>query len=164
MLTWKQSDKDLGRIKSNLVDLGYHFPKQMMLASMLTPARKKTYLLNWLCTCLLWISQVNVHQPTKFLSPQMWRDFLNTIDTDQPNQLTSTKSALRKSAVWNILGDQIIQSAQGLAGVLEEVMWQGMQVRILSFLDPYLSIHVLCRFNVHLFQIHLHVVPSMRTV
>ncbi|KAL4061835.1 hypothetical protein J3A83DRAFT_4196225 [Scleroderma citrinum] len=115
---WKQADKDLERIKSDLVDPGYCFPKPTILASMLTSARKKTYLFNWLSTCSLWISQVNVHQPTKFLFPQMWRDFLNTIDTNQPNQPASTKSALRNwqfGIFW------------GLAEAPEEVMWQGMQ-------------------------------------
>ncbi|KAL4066233.1 hypothetical protein V8B97DRAFT_2025524 [Scleroderma yunnanense] len=125
----EQADKDLERIKSDLIDPGYHFSKPTILASVLTSARKKTYLFNWLSTCSLWISQVNVHQPTKFLFPQMWRDFLNTIDTNQPNQPASTKSALRTLAVWDILGDHIIQLAQGLAEAPEEVMWQEMQIR-----------------------------------
>ncbi|KAL4063385.1 hypothetical protein V8B97DRAFT_1876851, partial [Scleroderma yunnanense] len=166
---WKQADKDLERIKSDLVDPGYCFPKPTILASMLTSARKKTYLFNWLSTCSLWISQVNVHQPTKFLFPQMWRDFLNTIDTNQPNQPASTKSALRTLAVWDILGDHIIQLAQGLAEAPEEVMWQGMQVRVLSFLDPYLSIHSLLwelyelNFCYELYPLDQAIIPHLWT-
>ncbi|KAL4061985.1 hypothetical protein J3A83DRAFT_4196234 [Scleroderma citrinum] len=122
----KWEELDLAEI---LKPHSYHFSKPTILASVLTSARKKTYLFNWLSTCSLWISQVNVHQPTKFLFPQMWRDFLNTIDTNQPNQPASTKSALRTLAVWDILGDHIIQLAQGLAEAPEEVMWQEMQIR-----------------------------------
>ena len=68
----------------------------------------------------LWINQVNIRLSTKFLSPQMWRDFLNTIDADH---LALMKSASMKLAVWNVLGEHIIQSAQGLAGAPEEIMW-----------------------------------------
>ena len=124
---WKQADKHSERIKSDLVDPGYRFPKPTVLVNVSTPARKKTYLLNWLSARPLWINQVDVRPPTKFPSPQMWRDFLNTVDTDH---LASTKSASTKLAVRNILGDHIIQSAQGLAGAPEEILWRGMQVRI----------------------------------
>ena len=134
MLAWKQADKVLERIKPNLVDPSYHFPKPMILVNVLTPVRKKTYLLNWLSACPLWINQVNICPLTKFLSPQMWRDFLNTIDADH---LALTKSASMKLAVRNILGEHIIQSAQGLAGAPEEIMWQGIQVRVSSLSVPY---------------------------
>ncbi|KAI6096645.1 hypothetical protein F5141DRAFT_1011866 [Pisolithus sp. B1] len=88
------------------------------------PERKKTYLLNWLSAHLHWINQVDICPPSKFPSPQMWRDFLNTIDTDP---LPSTKTASTKLAVQDILGEAIINSAQGLAGAPQEIMWRGMQ-------------------------------------
>ncbi|KAI6103143.1 hypothetical protein EV401DRAFT_1875576 [Pisolithus croceorrhizus] len=80
---------NLQRIKSGVVDPGYHFPKPTLFVNVSMPERKKTYLLNWLSDHLLWINQVDIHPPSKFPSPQMWRDFLNTIDTDP---LPSTKT------------------------------------------------------------------------
>ncbi|KAI6151392.1 hypothetical protein EDD17DRAFT_1423780, partial [Pisolithus thermaeus] len=103
---------------------GYHFPKPMLFVNVSTPEKKKTYLLNWLSAHPLWISQVNIHLLSKFPSPQMWRDFLNTIDTDP---LPSTKTASMKLAMWDILGEAIINSAQGLTGAPQEITWQGMQ-------------------------------------
>ncbi|KAI6146022.1 hypothetical protein BKA82DRAFT_33577 [Pisolithus tinctorius] len=47
-----------------------------------------------------------------------------------------SQTALRKSAVWDILGEGIINSAQGLAGAPEEITWRGMQVKISSLLNP----------------------------
>ncbi|KAI6010247.1 hypothetical protein BKA83DRAFT_4503680 [Pisolithus microcarpus] len=95
--------------------------------------QKKTYLFNWLSACPLWISQVSVCSPSKFPSPQIWRDFLNTIDMDQPS---STRSASTKLAVQDILGENIIHVAQGYAGAPEEIEWQGMQVQVSSLSDP----------------------------
>ncbi|KAI6102148.1 hypothetical protein F5141DRAFT_1008308 [Pisolithus sp. B1] len=115
---------NLQRIKSGVVDPGYHFPKPTLFVNVSTPERKKTYLLNWLSACPLWINQVDICPPSKFPSLQMWRDFLNTIDTDP---LPSTKTVSTKLAVRDILGEAIINSAQGLAGAPQEIMWQGMQ-------------------------------------
>ncbi|KAI6160122.1 hypothetical protein EDD17DRAFT_1485465 [Pisolithus thermaeus] len=80
---------NLERIKSGIVDPGYRFLKPMLFVNVSMPERKKTYLLNWLSACPLWINQVDIHPPSKFPSPQMQRDFLNTIDTDP---LPSTKT------------------------------------------------------------------------
>ncbi|KIK22969.1 hypothetical protein PISMIDRAFT_45968, partial [Pisolithus microcarpus 441] len=116
----------------------YCFLKPMLFVNVSTPERKKTYLLNWLSAHPLWISQVDIGPPLRFLSPQMWRDFLNTIDTDP---LPSTKTALTKLAMWDILGEAIINLAQGLAGAPQDITWQGMQgsitlVPISSLSDP----------------------------
>ncbi|KAI6167671.1 hypothetical protein EDD17DRAFT_1467246 [Pisolithus thermaeus] len=109
---------------SGVVDPGYRFPKPMLFVNVSTPEKKKTYLLNWLSARPLWISQVDICPPSKFPSPQMWRDFLNTIDTDP---LPSTKTVSMKLAVQDILGEAIINSAQGLTGAPQEITWQGMQ-------------------------------------
>ncbi|KAI5996807.1 hypothetical protein EDC04DRAFT_2585246 [Pisolithus marmoratus] len=100
------------------MDLGYHFLKPMLFVNVSMLDRKKTYLLSWLSAHPLWISQVNVCLPLKFLSPQMWRDFLNTINTAP---LPSTKSVSTKLAVQDILGDAVINSAQGLAEAPQEI-------------------------------------------
>ncbi|KAL4069522.1 hypothetical protein J3A83DRAFT_4189287 [Scleroderma citrinum] len=64
----------------------------------------------------------------------MWRHFLNTID---PSQLSSTKSASSKLVVLDILGENIVQvAAKGLAEAWEEIVWQGMQVQVSSLSDP----------------------------
>ncbi|KAI6038356.1 hypothetical protein EDC04DRAFT_2896525 [Pisolithus marmoratus] len=111
--TWWEADTNLQRIKSGVMDPGYCFPKPMLFVNVSIPEKKKTYLLNWLSAHLLWISQVDIHLQSKFPSPQMWRDFLNTIDTDP---LPSTKTASTKLAMQDILGQAIINSAQGLIG------------------------------------------------
>ncbi|KAI6019754.1 hypothetical protein F5J12DRAFT_780850 [Pisolithus orientalis] len=103
---WREANKNSQRVSSGLMDPGYHFPKPMLFVNVSTP---------------------------EFPSPQMWRDFLNTINTDP---LPSTQTALRKLVVQDILGEGIINSAQGLAGAPEEITWQGMQVKILSLLNP----------------------------
>ncbi|KAI6147067.1 hypothetical protein BKA82DRAFT_4015203 [Pisolithus tinctorius] len=126
---WREADKNLQRVSSSLMDPGYRFLKPTLFVNVSTPEQKKIYLFNWLSACALWISQVDLHSPSRFPSPQMWRDFLNTIDT---NPLPSTQTALRKSAVWDILGEGIINSAQGLAGAPEEITWQGMQLYTLD--------------------------------
>ncbi|KAI6160560.1 hypothetical protein EDD17DRAFT_1484013 [Pisolithus thermaeus] len=119
------------RIMSGVVDPGYRFPKPTLFVNVSTPEKKKTYLLNWLSARPLWISQVDIRPPSKFPSPQMWRDFLNTIDTDP---LPSTKTASTKLAVRDILGEAIINSAQGLTGAPQEITWRGMQGSITSVL------------------------------
>ncbi|KAL4064980.1 hypothetical protein V8B97DRAFT_2025877 [Scleroderma yunnanense] len=87
-----------------------------------------------LSICSLWINQVNGHPPSKLPTPQMWRHFLNTID---PSQLSSTKSASSKLVVLDILGENIVQvAAKGLAEAWEEIVWQGMQVQVSSLSDP----------------------------
>ncbi|KAI6147072.1 hypothetical protein BKA82DRAFT_36004 [Pisolithus tinctorius] len=130
---WREADKNLQRVSSGLVDPGYHFLKPTLFVNVSMPERKKIYLFNWLSARALWISQVDLHLPSRFPSPQMWRDFLNTIDTDP---LPSTQTTLRKSAVQDILGEGIINSAQGLAGAPEEITWRGMQVKISSLSNP----------------------------
>jgi hypothetical protein len=127
---WKKVGKDLQRIKSGVVDPGYRFPKPTLFAGVSMPERKKTYLFNWLSARALWISRVDVCPPSKFPSPQMWRDFLNTIDT---NKASSSKSASTKMAVRDILGEDIIHSGRGLAEAPKEITWRGMQVSVSSF-------------------------------
>ncbi|KAI6117070.1 hypothetical protein EDD17DRAFT_1514542 [Pisolithus thermaeus] len=111
---WQEVDMNSQRTKSSVVDPVYCFPKPTLFINVSMPERKKTYLLNWLSARPLWINQVNIHPPSKFPSPQMWRDFLNTIDTDP---LPSTKTVSTKLAVRDILGEAVINSAQGLAGI-----------------------------------------------
>ncbi|KIO07662.1 hypothetical protein M404DRAFT_135419, partial [Pisolithus tinctorius Marx 270] len=130
---WREANKNSQRVSSSLMDPGYCFPKPTLFVNVSMPEQKKIYLFNWLSAHALWISQVDLHSPSRFPSPQMWRDFLNTIDT---NPLPSTQTALRKLAVWDISGEGIINLAQGLAGAPEEITWQGMQVKISSLLNP----------------------------
>lgn len=130
MTAWKKVDQNAERVKSGLIDLGYCFPKPTLLVNVSMPEWKKLYLFNWLSCHALWISQVDGNLPSKFPSPQMWRDFLNTINLDQ---LSSTKSASTKIAARDTLGDGIIRSAQGLVGVPEEIVWWGMQVSFHCF-------------------------------
>ena len=125
MATWKKVDQNANQNKLGIIDPGYRFPKATLFVNVTTPERKKIYLLNWLSSWALWISRVDSNTPSKFPSPQMWRDFLNTINVD-PDSLT--KSASKKLVTLEILGDEIIQSARGLGGAPEEIAWQGMQV------------------------------------
>ncbi|KAI6140865.1 hypothetical protein BKA82DRAFT_4019082 [Pisolithus tinctorius] len=119
---WREADKNLQRVSSGLVDPGYRFPKPTLFVNVSTLERKKIYLFNWLSAHALWISQVDLCLPSRFPSPQMWRDFLNTIDTDP---LPSTQTPLRKSAVWDILGEGFGRGTRG-----------NYMVKILSLSNP----------------------------
>ncbi|KAI6100751.1 hypothetical protein EDD17DRAFT_1494768 [Pisolithus thermaeus] len=132
---WKILDKNLQWTSSEHIDPGYHFPKPTLFVNVTSLEHKKTYLLNWLAARPLWISQVDVRPPSKFPSPQMWRDFLNTISMsiEQPSL---THSAASKSAVHNILGDDIVHLAQGMVGAPEAITWCGMEVQVASLSDP----------------------------
>ncbi|KIM56398.1 hypothetical protein SCLCIDRAFT_132687, partial [Scleroderma citrinum Foug A] len=130
---WNKADKSSQRVKSGSVNPGYCFPKPTLFVNVSTPERKKMYLSNWLSAHALWLSQVNVHSPSKVPLPQMWRDFLNTINT---TWLSSTRSASTKSAVLDILGESIVQVAQGLAVAPAEILWQGIQVQVLTLSNP----------------------------
>ncbi|KAI6117193.1 hypothetical protein EV401DRAFT_1889041 [Pisolithus croceorrhizus] len=121
---WRKAEKSMQRVQAGQVDPGYHFLKLTLFVNVSTPEWKKTYLFNWVSAHPLWISQIGVHSPSKFPSPQMWRDFLNGIDTDQPS---SMRSASMKLAVWDILGENIIHAVQGFTGASEEIEWKGMQ-------------------------------------
>ncbi|KAI5989930.1 hypothetical protein EDD15DRAFT_2370228 [Pisolithus albus] len=134
---WKIADKDPQRVKPGRIDPGYRFPKPTLFANVTSPERKKTYLLNWLAARPLWISRVDVRPPPKFPSPQMWRDFLNTISTEQ---LSSTRSAASKMAVRDILEDDIVHLTRGSAGAPETITWRGMEVKVASLSDPPLQL------------------------
>ncbi|KAI6100035.1 hypothetical protein EDD17DRAFT_1756373 [Pisolithus thermaeus] len=111
------------------------FSQANFFVNVTSPEHKKTYLLNWLAAQPLWISQVDVFPPSKFLSPQMWRDFLNMISMSI-KQPSSTHSAASKSVVHNILGDDIVHLAQGMVGALEAITWHGMEVQVALLSDP----------------------------
>ncbi|KAI6015821.1 hypothetical protein BKA83DRAFT_4060751 [Pisolithus microcarpus] len=158
---WREADTDSQRIKSGVVDPGYRFPKPTLFVNVSTPERKKTYLLNWLSARPLWISQVDIRPPSKFPSPQMWRDFLNTIDTDP---LPSTKTASTKLAVRDILGEAIINSAQGSVGAPQEITWRGMQGNPpLSFMRSLLWELYELNFHYELYALDRALVPDRWT-
>ena len=118
---WAKVDKNLQRHKSGFIDPGYRFLKPSLFVGVGVPKQKKTYFLNWLSVRSLWIDQVDGRPPSKFPTPQMWRDFLNTIDT---SKLSSTRSASSKSAVLDILGENIVQvAAKGFVEAQEEIVW-----------------------------------------
>ncbi|KAI6017036.1 hypothetical protein EDC04DRAFT_2608196 [Pisolithus marmoratus] len=48
---WQEADMNLQRIKSGVVDPGYHFQKPMLFVNVSMLEKKKTYLLNWLSAC-----------------------------------------------------------------------------------------------------------------
>ncbi|KAI6027283.1 hypothetical protein PISMIDRAFT_120508 [Pisolithus microcarpus 441] len=137
MLAWKIADKNPQWVKPGCIDLGYRFPTLTLFTNVTSLEHKKTYLLNWLAARPLWISRVDVHPPSKFPSPQMWRDFLNTISTEQ---LSSTRSAASKMAVQDILEDDIVHLTCGLVGVPETITWCGMEVKVALLSDPPLQL------------------------
>ena len=126
---WKKVDISSQREISGIIDPSYRFPKPTLFTNVSTPERKKTYLLNWLSARSLWMSKVGRFSPSKFPSPQMWRDFLNTIDINRLG-LASTKSSSSKSAVLDILGEDIIQTTPSLAVAPDQMTWWGIQVSV----------------------------------
>lgn len=129
-LAWRSADKDQARVKTGVVDPGFRFPKPTLLVNVLSPERKKTYLVNWLSARSVWICRIADNPPPKFPSPQMWRDFLNTIEG---NLVSGTKSSNNKVAAHEILGEEVIESARGLSMAPTEIAWRGTQVFFFFF-------------------------------
>ena len=127
---WKKADKGTERFKAGMVDPGYRFPKLTLLVNVSLPERKKTYLYNWLSARSLWIRQIADHSLPKFPNTQMWRDFLNTIEGDL---VPRTKSSKNKIAAREILGEQVVESAQGLKMAPADVVWRETRVRVFFF-------------------------------
>ena len=55
---WKKANKSSQRVNSGIIDPGYRFPKPTLFVNVSTLEQKKTYLLNWLSACPLWMSKV----------------------------------------------------------------------------------------------------------
>ena len=125
---WKKADKSSQRVDSSTIDPGYRFPKPTLFVNVSTPERKKTYLQNWLSARPLWMSKVGYFSPPKFPSPQMWRDFLNSINIHRLAG-SSTRSASTKSAVLDILGEDVQEMLES-AVVPDQITWRGIQVSV----------------------------------
>ncbi|KAL4069114.1 hypothetical protein J3A83DRAFT_4373402 [Scleroderma citrinum] len=131
MAAWKKVDKNTEQVKSDLVNLGYCFSKPTLLVNLSTPEWKKLYLFNW-------------------LSSHMWRNFLNTINLEQLSLFK--KSTSMKMAAQG--GDEIIQSAQSLIGMPEEIVWQGMQIQVSSLLNP--PLQLICSMFWELYELNFY--------
>lgn len=134
----KYANKDTSRLNVGLVDRGYRFPDPPMLISSDNPSRKQIFLANWLAARPLWMSRVDHDPPTKFPSPQMWRDFLISIpveDLHSKQAASDTRAATRKQAARDLFGENVVvKTREWRTG--DTISWRGMQISIESLADP----------------------------
>ncbi|KAF9226118.1 hypothetical protein BS17DRAFT_867682 [Gyrodon lividus] len=76
-------DKNSFRVKCSLLDCGYCVLDPAILLTSQSPDHKRIVMANWLTVCPLWLSHVNHNPPSKFPAPQLWRDFLNSIPSQE---------------------------------------------------------------------------------
>ncbi|KAF9224594.1 hypothetical protein BS17DRAFT_766582 [Gyrodon lividus] len=127
-------DKHLSRVKFGLLAHGYCSPDPALLLTPQSPGHRRIYMANWLAICPLWISHVNHNPLSKFLAPQLWRDFLNSIPSQE--QLDSITSKLLL-----LFGEDIVTKTQGSTWVITDtVEWCGHQLTIESLANPPLHV------------------------
>lgn len=139
---FQKADKDKGRIKQGLVDRGYRFPEPALLVTPGSPERKKLFVANWLAARPLWISHVDHNPPDKFPSPQLWRDFLNSIPSEETLARASsstgapTATAMRKRAAKDLFGEDLLD-VQGTTWAIQNTLqWRNETISVESLCDP----------------------------
>jgi len=136
-------DKDLSRVKKDMVDWGYRVPEPAILVSSQTPEHHQLFMTNWLAIRPLWISQLDHAPPARFPAPQLWREILHRVPSKEeleaaPESSMGNKTAKgRKLAVLEIFGDAAAAMVQGSSfAPTETVEWHGKYILIASLTNP----------------------------
>ncbi|KAF9230549.1 hypothetical protein BU15DRAFT_83492 [Melanogaster broomeanus] len=128
--------KDASRVHPGLVDPGYRFPDPPLLVTSDNPRRKKLFIANWLTSRPLWMSRVDHDPPAKFPSPQMWRDFLISIQAENVETTPSgTFAATSRRAALEVFGEDVVVRTRGWR-TGDTVSWRGMDISFDSLADP----------------------------
>ncbi|KAH7904647.1 hypothetical protein BJ138DRAFT_1106643, partial [Hygrophoropsis aurantiaca] len=126
---------DPKRVKSLIVDRGYRFPEPLLLVTPAAPERKKLFVANWLAVWPLWISRVDHNPPAKFPSPQIWRDFLNSIPSEESLAITAARRAAegrspttaaiaRKMVAKELFGEDLLDVQGTTWAIKDSVEWR----------------------------------------
>ena len=139
----KHMDKNLSRVKRNIVDPGYQVPELALLVSSQSPKRCQLFLTNWLAIRLVWFSRLDHDPPTQFPTPQQWREILHCIPSKDaleatPESSMDKKTAKgRKLAALNIFSDTTVAMTLGLTLAPSETMaWHDRHISITSLTNP----------------------------
>ncbi|KIJ21118.1 hypothetical protein PAXINDRAFT_6892 [Paxillus involutus ATCC 200175] len=132
----KYTNKDPSQVHPGLVDPGYRFPDPPLLVTSDNPQRKKLFIANWLTSRPLWMSHVDHDPPAKFPSPQMWQDFLISIEAENVATMSSdTFAATCKRAALQVFGEDVVVKSQGWKPG-DTISWRGMDIVVDSLTDP----------------------------
>ena len=103
--TMKCVDKDLSRVKKDLVDRGYRMPEPAALVSGQTPEHHQLFMMNWLAIRPLWISWLDHDPPAQFPIPQLWREILHRAPSKEELEAAPESSMGKRTAkCWKSLG------------------------------------------------------------
>jgi hypothetical protein len=133
---FKQVNRDRSHIRLGHVDRQYRFPEPPILLTLSTPERRKLFCANWLAARPLWISRIEHNPPPQLPTPQIWRDFLNSIPTNVSVAKTTTQSGREKLAAKELFGDALVQVQSDTWAGRDTVEWRGQQIAIVSLADP----------------------------
>ncbi|KAG0703203.1 hypothetical protein DFH29DRAFT_998656 [Suillus ampliporus] len=127
-----------------VIDRGYRFPEPALLLGPKLPERLQLYLANWLTARPLWIGRVDHDPPRTYPTPQLWRDFLGSIPSVQPQSskgkepdgksLTATEKG--KRAMRDLFGDDLLEIQGDIFSPDGVVEFRGEQVSIASLATP----------------------------
>ncbi|KAG2109832.1 uncharacterized protein F5147DRAFT_575206 [Suillus discolor] len=137
--------KDQSRIRTPyIIDRGYRFPEPALLIGPKLPECLQLYLANWLASHALWIGRVNHDPPRTYPTPQLWRDFLGSVPSTQPQShkekdsdgkgLTAAKK--RKQVMQDLFGDDLLETQGDIFSPEGVVDFWGEQVPIASLANP----------------------------
>jgi hypothetical protein len=135
-------DKTRVALKKGLIDTGYRFTEPALLITPGSPERKKLFLANWLAARPLWISRVDHNPPEKFPSPQQWREFLNSIPSEESLARASsstgvpTAAAMRKRAAKELFGEDLMDAQGATWAINDTIEWRNQTISVASLIDP----------------------------
>ncbi|KAG2336521.1 hypothetical protein BDR05DRAFT_1001542 [Suillus weaverae] len=138
-------NKDKSQVhKPHVIDRGYRFPEPALLLGPKLPECLQLYLANWLAARPLWIGQVDHDPPCTYPTPQLWRDFLGSVPSVQPQSskgkepdgksLTATEKG--KRAMRDLFGDDLLETQGDIFSPEGVVEFWGEQVSITSLVAP----------------------------
>ena len=139
----KCMDKNLSRVKRNIVDPGYRVPELVLLISSQSPECHQLFLMNWLAIRPVWFSRLDHDPPAQFPTPQQWREILHCIlskDTLEaaPESSMNKKTAKgRKLAALDIFGDTtVVMTLGSTSAPSKTVAWHDRHIPITSLTNP----------------------------
>ncbi|KIK77439.1 hypothetical protein PAXRUDRAFT_166835, partial [Paxillus rubicundulus Ve08.2h10] len=114
----------------------YHFPGPPLLVTSDNPWHKELFIAIWLTSCPLWMSHIDHDPSAKFPSPQMWQDFLISIEAEDVATTSSdTFAATCKRAALQVFGEDVVFKSQGWK-LGNTISWCGMDISVDSLADP----------------------------
>ncbi|KAG8215100.1 hypothetical protein J3R82DRAFT_8545, partial [Butyriboletus roseoflavus] len=133
---FKWVDKNPARIRSGMVDAGYHFPEPALLITPSSPQQQKLFCTNWLAAHPLWISHIEHNPPSPLPAPQTWQDFLNSIPSNIVAEYITTRSAQEKLAAKMLFGDTLMHLQGETWAGRNSVLWRNQTIVITTLKDP----------------------------